>query len=206
MTRHMREDAMTACIRMATEADAAAIAAIYAPICAETAISFEESAPAAEEMARRIGTTTQALPWLVLEDGGIAGYVYARPFRERAAYRWSVEVTAYVHSGHRRKGAARALYAALFGILTLQGYYKCYAGVTVPNPASERLHEAVGFVSVGVYHGVGYKLGAWHDVRFYERALRAEQPVPEQPRPVSAVVGTAKWRRALEAGLSLYRP
>ena len=129
---------MTACIRMATEADAAAIADIYAPICVETAISFEELAPTAEEMARRIRTTTQTLPWLVLDDGGVAGYVYARPFRERAAYRWSVEVTVYVHASHRGKGVARALYAALFRILRLQGYYKTYAGVTVPNAASER--------------------------------------------------------------------
>jgi phosphinothricin acetyltransferase len=189
---------------MATEADAAAIADIYAPICIETAVSFEETAPTVEEMGRRIRTTTQTLPWLVLEDGGIAGYVYARPFRERAAYRWSVEVTAYVHSRHRRKGVARALYAALFRILTLQGYYKTYAGVTVPNPASERLHEAVGFISVGVYHGVGYKLGAWHDVCFYEMALQPEQPVPEEPRPVMAMVEMKEWRQALKAGLELY--
>jgi L-amino acid N-acyltransferase YncA len=200
----MREDGMTACIRMATEADAAAIADIYAPICIESAISFEEAAPAVEEMARRIRATTQTLPWLVLEDGGIAGYVYARPFRERAAYRWSVEVTVYVHSQHRRKGVAQALYGALFRILTLQGYYKCYAGVTVPNPASERLHETVGFISVGVYHGVGYKLSAWHDVRFYEMALQPEQLVPEEPRRVSEVVETAEWRQAVEAGLALY--
>jgi phosphinothricin acetyltransferase len=190
---------------MATEAEAAAIADIYAPICIETAISFEEAAPTAEEMARRIHTTTQTLPWLVLVDGGIAGYVYARPFRERAAYRWSVEVTVYVHSCHRRKGVARALYAALFRILTLQGYYKTYAGVTVPNAASERLHEAVGFVSLGVYHGVGYKLGAWHDVRFYEMALQPEQPVPQETRPVSALVATTEWGQALEAGLALYQ-
>ncbi len=195
---------MTACIRMATEADAAAIADIYAPICIETAISFEESAPTVEEMARRIRTVTQTLPWLVLEDGGIAGYVYARPFRERAAYRWSVEVTVYVHEDHRRKGVARALYAALFRILTLQGYYKTYAGVTVPNAASESLHAAVGLVPVGVYHGVGYKYGAWHDVRFYEMALQPEQPVPEEPRAIQAVAQNAQWREALESGLALY--
>jgi L-amino acid N-acyltransferase YncA len=195
---------MTACIRMATEADAAAIADIYAPICLETPISFEESAPTVEEMARRIRTVTQTLPWLVLEDKGIAGYVYARPFRERAAYRWSVEVTVYVHEDHRRKGVARALYAALFRILTLQGYYKAFAGVTVPNAASESLHAAVGFVPVGVYHGVGYKHAAWHDVRFYEMALQSEQPVPQEPRAVSAVVDMAEWRQAMETGLALY--
>jgi L-amino acid N-acyltransferase YncA len=196
---------MTACIRMATDSDAAAIADIYGPICIETPISFEEAAPTAIEMAQRVRSVTQTLPWLVLEDRDIVGYVYARPFRERAAYRWSVEVTVYVHTGHRRKGVAGALYAALFRILTLLGYFKCYAGVTVPNPASECLHEAVGFTPVGVYHGVGYKFGAWHDVSFYEMALRPEEPLPQEPRPVSAVMETAEWREALDAGLAVYR-
>jgi phosphinothricin acetyltransferase len=190
---------------MATEADAAAIAEIYAPFCIETAISFEETPPIAEEMARRIRTTTQTLPWLVLEDGGVAGYVYARPFRERAAYRWSVEVTVYVHRNYRRKGVARSLYAALFCILTLQGYYKVYGGVTIPNLASEHLHEAAGFTSVGVYHGVGYKLGAWHDVRFYELALKPEQPTPAEPRRVLELVDTPGWRLAIDVGMALYR-
>jgi phosphinothricin acetyltransferase len=192
-------------IRLATEADSQAIAAIYAPFCIETAISFEEVPPSPEEMARRIRTSTETLPWLVLEDGETAGYVYARPFRERAAYRWSVEVTVYVHPSYRRRGVARALYTALFRILTLQGYYKSYAGITIPNPASERLHEEIGFVSVGVYHGVGYKLGAWHDVRFYEMPLQPEQPVPIPPKAVRALVDTPAWESALEMGLLSYR-
>src|ERR1700722_13315779 len=196
---------MTARIRMASEGDAAAIADIYAPICIETAISFEETPPSVEEIALRIRTTTQALPWLVLEDGEIAGYVYARPFRDRAAYRWSVEVTVYVHEGYRRRAVARALYAALFRILTLQGFYKTYAGVTSPNAASERLHEAVGFKPVGVYQGVGFKLGLWHDVRFYEIALQPEQAKPAEPRRIHELVGTPEWRLAIDAGMALYR-
>ena len=95
-------------IRMATEADAAAIAAVYAPFCTDNAVSFEETPPSAEEMAGRIRAVTETLPWLVLDNGDVAGYVYARPFRDRAAYRWSVEVTVYVDPRHRRRGVARA--------------------------------------------------------------------------------------------------
>jgi phosphinothricin acetyltransferase len=190
---------------MVTEADAEVIAHIYAPFCIESAISFEETPPSVEEMARRIRATTETYPWLVLDDGEVTGYVYARPFRERAAYRWSVEVTVYVHPKYRQKGVARALYTTLFGILTLQGFYKMYAGVTIPNAASEGLHESVGFIPVGVYHGVGFKLGAWHDVRFYEMALQGEQPHPAEPRRVHDVVDSPEWRNALEAGLALYR-
>jgi phosphinothricin acetyltransferase len=190
---------------MATGEDAAAAAAIYAPFCTASAISFEETAPLAEEMARRIAATTETLPWLVLDAGEVAGFAYARPFRERAAYRWSVEATVYVHPRHRRHGVARALYTALFRILTLQGYYKVYAGVTIPNPPSEHLHEAAGFALVGIYHGVGYKLGAWHDVKFYEMPLQPEQLDPPPARPVRELLGTPAWQLALDVGLALYR-
>ena len=159
---------MTALIRLASPGDASQIAAIYAPFCTDTTVSFETVAPSPEEMAQRIVKITERLPWLVLDDNGqIAGYVYASPHRERAAYSWSVDVAAYVAADHRRRGMGRALYTALFRILTAQGYFKAYAGVTLPNPASVGLHEAVGFERVGEYRGVGYKLGAWHDVRWY---------------------------------------
>jgi phosphinothricin acetyltransferase len=195
-----------AVIRPAGEHDAPAIAAIYAPFCTENAVSFEEVPPSAEEMAGRIRVTTERLPWLVLDDGGrVAGYVYARPFRDRAAYRWSVEVTVYVDPAFRRRGVARALYTALFRLLDLMGFSKVLAGITLPNPASVGLHLALGFTEVGVYRGVGYKLGAWHDVGFYQMLLRPELPVPAPTRPVHEVRGTPGWAEALEAGLALYR-
>src|SRR4051812_25285781 len=125
---------MTATIRLATAADAAAVAAIYAPFCESTPISFEATAPTPEEMARRILKVMERLPWLVLdEDGTVAGYAYAGPHRERAAYRWAVDVTVYVAPDRRRRGVGRALYAVLFGLLRALGYYKAFAGVTLPN-------------------------------------------------------------------------
>src|SRR5689334_23168446 len=98
-------------IRLAREADAPSIAAIYAPYCNETVISFEDAAPAAEEMARRIRTIAAVRPWIVLEDSGdVVGYAYASPHHERSAYRWSVSTAIYINRAYHRRGAGRALY------------------------------------------------------------------------------------------------
>lgn len=198
---------MTATIRLAAKDDAPAIADIYAPFCEATAVSFEEVAPSPAEMARRILVITERLPWLVLDDAGtVAGYCYAAQHRDRAAYRWSVDTTVYVAPEYRRRGVGRALYVAILPVLTQQGYANAYAGVTLPNPGSVGLHEAVGFKLVGVYRGVGYKLGAWHDVAWYHTALRSERSAPAEPRLLSAVAGSPAWAPAMTAGLREYRP
>jgi phosphinothricin acetyltransferase len=197
---------MAASIRLATDTDAAALAAIYAPFYEATHISFEYVATSVEEMARRIRKVTECLPWLVLEDGGsVAGYAYAGAHRERAAYGWAVDAAVYIAPEYRRRGVGRALYTTLFAVLRLQGYFKAYAGVALPNPASTGLHEAVGFTRVGTYRGVGYKQGAWHDVLWYELALQPEQLDPEPPVPIYAVVGSPGWREAVTMGLAHFR-
>jgi phosphinothricin acetyltransferase len=191
---------------MASEDDAAAAAAIYAPFCESTVVSFEYAAPSADEMADRIRRTTAQYPWLVLEDGGlVVGYVYGSRHRDRAAYGWAVDVTAYIAARHRRSGVGRALYTALFQLLRLQGYFKAYAGITLPNPASTGLHEALGFTLVGVYRGVGYKSGAWHDVAWYQLPLQRERLNPDTPVPVTTLVGSAAWTAAVSEGLKHYR-
>ncbi len=193
-------------IRTASAEDAPAIAAIYRPFCEATTVSFENEAPSAREMAERIRTTGERFPWLVLDDGGtLAGYAYASRHRERAAYGWSADVTVYVAPTHLRQGVGRALYTSLLELLRLAGYYKVHAGVTLPNPSSVGLHEAMGFELVGVYKGVGYKLGAWRDVAHYQRALQPEQPEPAPPRPPSALAGSPEWSAALALGAQLYR-
>lgn len=175
-------------IRPATETDAAAFAAIYAPVVEDTAISFETAAPDAAEMAARIARIMKTHPWLAAEASGeIAGYAYASPHRERAAYRWSVDVAVYVRDGARRRGAARALYARLFDILTAQKFHAAYAGIVLPNAASVGLHEAMGFKAVGVYRNVGYKLGLWRDVGWWGRGLAPLENPPEEPVPFSAL-------------------
>ena len=177
-------------IRLANEGDAAQVAQIYRPYCTESAVSFEELAPAASEMAARIEGTNRRYPWLVDDEGGVVrGYAYASAHRQRAAYRWAVEVTVYLHPGHRGKGLGRALYGELFARLRRQGLVKAYAGILIPNPASQRFHESMGFTLVGVYTKVGYKLGQWRDVGWWQLALQPEidsPPEPTLPFPLEA--------------------
>jgi L-amino acid N-acyltransferase YncA len=159
-------------VRDATAADAAACAAIYAPYVTDTAISFELEPPTVEEMAARIEAALRTHAWLVAEaDGRVVGYAYAGPFKSRAAYRWSCEVSVYLERGSRRRGLGRALYAALFERLTELGYRTAVAGMTLPNEASAGLHRAMGFEPVGVYREIGFKHGAWRDVAWTQRTL-----------------------------------
>ena len=169
-------------LRIASRDDAAAIHAIYAPIVAATVISFELEAPSIDEMRRRIARTLERFTWLVSEDesGRVDGYVYAGQHRERAAYQWSVDVTAYVREDRRGRGIGKALYARLFDDLVALGYHQAFAGIALPNAASVALHEAVGFNHLGIYRDVGYKLGAWHDVGWWQRALQPATP-PRAP-------------------------
>ncbi len=143
---------------MAGVADAAAIAAIYAPIVEDTIISFEEIAPSADEMRSRIEDISATFPWLVAERAGrLLGYAYASRHNERAGYRWSVNVSAYVDAAARRGGVASSLYRALFALLEAQGFHRAFAGITLPNDASVGLHRSLGFELVGIYPEVGFK-------------------------------------------------
>jgi L-amino acid N-acyltransferase YncA len=176
-------------IRVATPADVAAILAIYAPVVTDTAISFELEPPSPGEMRERILSTLPRYPWLVFDrdPGGVIGYAYAGEYRTRAAYQWSVEVSVYVAAHVRRQGVGRALYAELLAILANLGHFSAYAGITLPNPASVALHEAMGFSYLGAYHNVGFKLGRWHDVGWWERAIRPPHASPGTPTPFSQV-------------------
>jgi len=195
-----------AIIRLATERDAEQVAAIYAPNVTDTVISFELEPPTADEMRRRIEVTLKRYPWLVCErQGWLLGYAYAGAHGSRWAYQWSVDVSVYVHEEARRTRVGRALYTSLFATLELQGFYNAYAGATLPNPASVGLHEGVGFRRVGVYRGVGYKLGAWHDVVWWHLPLHEKVVNPDPPADVPSVVGSEEWEAALTNGLPLLR-
>lgn len=198
---------MSATIRLATPEDAEAIRAIYAPIVRDTAISFEVEPPTLVEMQTRITQTLQHLPWLVCDlRGEVLGYVYASTHRARAAYQWSVDVTVYIHAEARRTGIGKALYTALLALLTRQGLAQCFAGITLPNPASVGLHESLGFQSIGVYRGVGYKLGSWHDVGWWQRGLQPEQRAPVPPTAFAELRHTSPtWGDCLDAGRALLR-
>jgi len=193
-------------IRLAREDDAAQLLEIYGPFCSSTPVTFELVPPPLDEMRGRIARTLERYPWLVCErDGIILGYVYATTFRERPAYQWSVEVTAYMREGSRRGGIGRALYGSLFALLVAQGFYNAYAGITVPNPASVGLHEALGFRPVAMYPGVGYKRGSWHDVGSWYLALQVPIAEPAAPVPLPALVGSPAFAAALARGAQFLR-
>jgi phosphinothricin acetyltransferase len=171
-------------IRSATVADAAAIAAIYAPVVESSPASFEVEAPSVEEMGRRIEETTRTHPWLVAEEAGaVIGYAYAARAHPRAAYRWSVEVSIYLGEGARGRGIGATLLDELLGRLRAAGFATVRAGTTLPNDASVRLFESRGFTLVGVFERTGYKLGSWHDVGWWQLILSEEPgPLPD-PSP-----------------------
>jgi phosphinothricin acetyltransferase len=173
-------------VRHATEHDAAACAAIYAPYVTGTAITFEDVPPGADEMARRIAAAAATHAWLVLidDDGAVVGYAYGSPHKTRAAYRWTCEVSVYVERGRRRTGAGRALYLALFERLAARGFRMVVAGTTLPNDASVGLHAALGFETIGIYRRIGYKHGRWHDVAWTQRPLAGDGDAgpPAEPR------------------------
>ncbi len=198
---------MTTVIRVATSQDAPAILDIYEPIIRETAISFETEPPTIQQMQERIEETLLHWPWLVCErQGDILGYVYATRHRARAAYQWSVDVSVYIREGMRRTGIGRALYRSLFELLALQQFYNCYAGITLPNPGSVGLHEALGFQPVGIYRQVGYKMGAWHDVGWWQLSLPRHVSTPPAPTAFSKLVSApGPWETALQSGAPLLR-
>jgi L-amino acid N-acyltransferase YncA len=183
----LRKESVSMKIRVATPDDAAAIAAIYAPIVTGTTISFELEPPGADEFERRIRSTLERLPWLVGEDdaGRVNGYVYAGRHKERAAYQWAVDVTVYVRDDARGTGVGRALYTRLFDELIKLGYCQAFAGIALPNAGSVGLHESVGFKPLGVYRRVGFKLGAWRDVGWWQRELQMPE-VPTAPKVFDA--------------------
>lgn len=157
-------------IRNARSEDAPLIADIYRPYVETTAISFEEVPVIASDMAGRMeAVQALALPWLVAEqDGVIAGYAYATPWKARHAYRHSVEITVYLRQNALARGLGTALYSALFDALQKRPIHAVVACIALPNAHSVALHEKFGMRKVAHFAEVGYKLGAWRDVGYWQ--------------------------------------
>ena len=174
-------------IRDATAADAVRCAEVYAPYVTDAAVSFETEPPSPAEMAERISHALQRHAWLVAEAAGVGpgagagrvvGYAYGGEWMTRAAYTWTCTVSVYLERDRRRTGAGRALYEALLARLADRGFRTALAGITLPNPASEGLHRALGFAPVGVFRAVGFKHGDWHDVAWLQRPLGEDDGPP----------------------------
>ena len=182
-------------IRPAAPGDAAALLAVYAPYVEETAITFEYQVPTVEDFAGRISRTLERYPYLIAEsDGGLAGYAYAGPFKERAAYDWAVETTVYVRRDLRRHGVGRALYGALERCLAAQGILNLEACVACPEREDEYLtwdsvdfHMHLGYRLVGEFYGCGCKFGRWYNMAWLEKHIGEHLPDPAPVKPFPAV-------------------
>ncbi|MCH4893347.1 GNAT family N-acetyltransferase [Sphingomonas sp. SFZ2018-12] len=179
-------------IRVATPADAAAIAGIYAPFVLGGHVSFETQPPDADTMRQRMTVSEGFYPWLVVTHGdgaesNIVGYAFACRFRDRPAYRYIVETSIYVLGDHQRRGAGRILFDALIDTLRAQGFTQAVAVLSLPNDSAITLHESVGYRRAGVIREIGFKLGQWIDVGFWQRELNDATIPPVEPRPFREV-------------------
>jgi L-amino acid N-acyltransferase YncA len=171
-------------IRIAVPSDAPAVQSIYAPYVLDTAITFDTVVPEVHQLEVLIAKTLERYPWLVAESGGkVIGYACATPHRDRVAYRWCVEASVYLAPDFHGGGVALRLYEALFSILRRQGFVRCYAGITIPNPKSLRFHEKFGFQHIACFQRAGYKLGQWHDVAWLEYEIQPLSSEPQEPIP-----------------------
>lgn len=169
-------------IRLANPSDASSILDIYAPFIENTSYTFETETPTVNEFAERISSYLQYWPWLVCEvDGKIAGYAYGSKYRERTGYQWCAECSVYIHGDYHKMGMANALYTALIEILKRQGYRNLYAVINTPNDRSVSFHEKMGFTFFAMYEKVGYKLGKWKNVGWWQLQLNEYNDEPEPP-------------------------
>ena len=159
-------------IRLAIGDDAPAILEIYRPAIEHSSISFETAVPTSSEMRGRIESCLQQYPWIVeVERDVVRGYAYASRYHPRAAYQWAAIVSVYVADNCLRQGVGAQLYRALFSLLERQGVRQALAAIAVPNPASQQFHEAIGFRQAGLMPDVGYKLGQWQSMGWWQRPL-----------------------------------
>jgi len=171
-----------AILRLASPADAEGILSIYAPYIENTSFTFETEVPSLPEFSKRIKNYMENWPWLVYEtDGQIAGYAYAGRYRERIAYQWCVESSVYINDNFQQHGIAGKLYSALFDILKKQGFRTVYAVINLPNDKSVKFHEKCGFHYFATYEKVGYKLGKWKNVGWWQLSINEYTDQPQPP-------------------------
>ncbi len=176
-------------IRLATTKDAPALLAIYSQYI-DTPISFEFTLPTTKEFSERIAHTLQTYPYLAAqEDGHIIGYAYAGQVFSRPAYQWGAELSIYMSPTVTGRGLGTQLYLQLMERLKMQGVRTVYGCVTTPNPASERLHDRLGFERLGLFRSAGFKNGAWHDITWFAKTI-ADYTVPSPLIPFSTKTGS----------------
>lgn len=173
-------------VELAREEDVPAILALANWAAVNTPANFATEPEGLDEWTRTWKATSAMYPWLVARAGGtLLGFAKGSPHRARGAYKWIAEVSVYVEVAAHGRRIGSELYRRLVPVMREQGYVTLLAGIAPPNPASERLHEAFGFVRCGTYHRAGWKLGKWHDVGYWELHLRGDEP-PGDVRAVAS--------------------
>ena len=198
----MEQDPIT--LHIAVPEDAAALLKIYAPYVRHTAITFEYDVPSEAAFSARIRSISERYPYLIARRGGAAaGYAYASPFKERAAYDWAVETTVYAAESARGAGIGRRLYDALEQCLAAQGVLNLNACIAYPPEEdayltrdSAAFHERMGYTQAGMFHQCGYKFGRWYDMIWMEKHIGvhtapapAVLPFPAVRQQVCAALG-----------------
>lgn len=159
-------------LRKVTAEDAPSICNIYNHYVHNTPITFEEFSVSVIEMQSRIVSVTRDFPWIVCVDGDeVVGYAYAANWKERSAYRHSVEATIYLHPSSVGKGKGSELMAAVITELRAREVHCVIGGVALPNLASVALLEKFGLRQVAHFREVGYKFGQWIDVGYWQLVL-----------------------------------
>jgi phosphinothricin acetyltransferase len=190
-------------IRLAEKRDVAGILEIYSPFILDTSVTFEEIVPDEVSFWERIQGIMEELPFLVCEiDGRVAGYAYASAYRSRASYRWSKEVSVYIHPDFYRRRVAQALYTSLNEMVRYQGIADLLAIITMPNESSVAFHEHFGYRKCGEFSKVGYKLGQWQTVGWFELFLQDEIQSPkDRILPLNEITGLPVFEEAIRKGL-----
>lgn len=175
-------------IRFANFDDAANILKIYEKFIKETVVTFEIEVPSIESFQNRMKSIMDFYPWLVCEvDGEIAGYAYASKHGERAAYRWSSDLSVYIGEKFHRHHLGTDLYDEVIQYLKKQGFCTVYAAISTPNPKSQAFHESYGFKKIGEFKNVGHKMGKWLDVTWYDLQIAEYSENPQEPLSIQQI-------------------
>lgn len=196
---------MNAIIRLAERRDVPGILEIYSPFILNTSVTFEETVPDEESFWKRMQEIMTELPILVCEiDGRIAGYAYASGYRSRASYRWTKEVSVYIHPDFHRRKIADALYTSLHELVRYQGISNLLAIITMPNESSVAFHEYFGYRKCAEFSKVGYKLGEWQNVGWFELFIQDEKKVPKDPvLRLDEIKGLPVFQEAIQKGMDI---
>lgn len=175
-------------IRFANLDDADDILKIYEKFIKETVVTFEIEVPSIESFQNRMKSIMDFYPWLVCEvDGEIAGYAYASKHGERAAYRWSADLSVYIGEKFHRHHLGTDLYDEVIQYLKKQGFCTVYAAISTPNPKSEAFHQSYGFHKIGEFKNVGHKMGKWLDVTWYDLQIAEYSENPQEPLSIQQI-------------------